>query len=120
MDGDNSKGGRIEVCADNIWGSICSDGFDKTDAYVVCKELDLGESGINNVFYYDDNVTWSLYVEPTVYTNSYFGDGDLPIVYSNMECRGYENTVLECTKQEFGTFTCSRDKVVGITCQDGM
>ena len=63
---------------------------------------------------------WSLYVEPTVYTNSYFGDGDLPIVYSNMECRGYENTVLECTKQEFGTFTCSRDKVVGITCQDGM
>ena len=57
MDGDNSKGGRIEVCADNIWGSICSDGFDKTDAYVVCKELDLGESGINNVFYYDYNVT---------------------------------------------------------------
>ena len=37
-----------------------------------------------------------------------------------MGCRGYENTVLECTKQEFGTFTCSRDKVAGAVCQDGM
>ena len=36
-----------------------------------------------------------------------------------MECKGYENTVLECTKLEFGTFTCSRDKVAGVTCQDG-
>ena len=45
MDGDITQGGRVEVCANNIWGSICSDGFDFTDAYVVCKELGLGESG---------------------------------------------------------------------------
>ena len=41
-------------------------------------------------------------------------------MYSNMGCRGYENTVLECSKQEFRNFSCSRDKVVGITCRDGM
>ena len=45
MDGDITQGGRVEVCANNIWGSICGDGFDFTDAYVVCKELGLGESG---------------------------------------------------------------------------
>ena len=45
-DGDITQEGRIEVCANNIWGSICGDGFDFTDAYVVCKELGLGVSGI--------------------------------------------------------------------------
>ena len=44
-DGDIEQEGRIEVCANDIWGSICGDGFDFTDAYVVCKELDLGVSG---------------------------------------------------------------------------
>ena len=45
-DGDITQEGRIEVCANNIWGSICGDGFDFSDAYVVCKELGLGVSGI--------------------------------------------------------------------------
>ena len=34
--------GRIEVCSNNLWGSICGDSFDTTDAYVVCNELGLG------------------------------------------------------------------------------
>ena len=49
-DGKIGQEGRIEVCSNNVWGSICGDGFDKTDAYVVCKELGLGlQSG--NILY---------------------------------------------------------------------
>ena len=54
-----------------------------------------------------------------MYTNSFFGDGDVPIVYSNMGCRGYEASVLECTKEQIGTFSCSRDNIAGVICQDG-
>lgn len=46
-DGSIEQEGRIEVCHDNVWGSICGLGFDYTDAYVVCKELDFGVSGNN-------------------------------------------------------------------------
>ena len=44
------------MCHNNIWGSVCGQGFDFTDAYVVCKELDLGISGdvhlVNEVVLY--------------------------------------------------------------------
>ena len=43
-DGAITKEGRIEVCYNNIWGSVCGDGFDFTDAYVACKAISV--SGI--------------------------------------------------------------------------
>ena len=43
-DGITTQEGRIEVCYNNIWGSVCGDGFDFTDAYVACKAISI--SGI--------------------------------------------------------------------------
>ena len=47
--GSISQEGRVEVCHNNIWGSVCGKEFNYTDAYVVCKELDLGVSGNDRV-----------------------------------------------------------------------
>ena len=37
--------GRLEVCTNGIWGTVCGISFDAIDAYIVCKELGLGLSG---------------------------------------------------------------------------
>uniref|UniRef100_A0A1X7VFB3 SRCR domain-containing protein n=1 Tax=Amphimedon queenslandica TaxID=400682 RepID=A0A1X7VFB3_AMPQE len=102
VNGSTGESGRLEVCTNNIWGSVCGRGFSVTDAHVVCRQmgLELGES------------------EPIVYTDSYFGDGNKAIIYSDFNCGGSEETVTECHKKEYGSFICSHSNTVGIICRD--
>ena len=52
-------------------------------------------------------------------TNSKFGDGEGPMVYSNVNCFGHENHITECTKNEFPYFHCNRQYTIGLHCYDG-
>ena len=45
MNGVIEQEGRVEVCANGVWGAICDKGWDKSDAHVTCKHLGLSESG---------------------------------------------------------------------------
>ena len=38
--------GRVEICVDDVWGVICDDGWDKTDAHIACQQLGYAEQGM--------------------------------------------------------------------------
>ncbi|XP_019848942.1 PREDICTED: deleted in malignant brain tumors 1 protein-like [Amphimedon queenslandica] len=92
--------GRLEVCVGGVWGSVCDDGWDKTDAHVVCQQLGFSE------------------LEPEAYYGSTFGVSTGPIVYSNVKCGGWETSLNECAKTNYINFTCTGDRIAGALCVD--
>ena len=50
--------GRVEVCINNAWGTVCDTGFSVNDAEVICSQLGHPFSGMHQVCLY---TFWSLF-----------------------------------------------------------
>ena len=86
--------GRVEVNYDSEWGTVCDDGWDNTDAGVVCRQLGFG-----------------------LYGSAYFGEGSGPILLDNITCTGSESTLANCGHLGVGVIrSCSHSEDVGVRC----
>lgn len=45
VDGTNALEGRLEVCFNNAWGTVCDNRFDSDDAQVICNQLSIPFEG---------------------------------------------------------------------------
>ncbi|KAK2893022.1 hypothetical protein Q8A67_013010 [Cirrhinus molitorella] len=92
-----SCSGRAEVRHNGMWGTVCDDGWDLTDAEVVCREMGCG------------NVT-------EVKSDAYFGQGSGPVWMKNVRCNGTESSLKNCVLGQIVQQNCSHEKDAGIIC----
>ena len=96
--GSSYNEGRVEVNYNGEWGTVCDDGWNDTDAGVVCRQLGFGSSG-------------------TAIGSAGFGQGSGSILLSGINCTGSESTLASCG--HFGvniTRSCSHVQDAGVKC----
>ncbi|XP_016302878.1 deleted in malignant brain tumors 1 protein [Sinocyclocheilus anshuiensis] len=97
VNGTNSCSGRVEVFFDGRWGTVCDDGWDQSDAAVVCREL-----GCGNVI--------------EAKNAAYFGQGSGLVWLSDLQCASY-STLRNCNSNGWGQNSCGHEKDAGVACQ---
>ena len=43
--GNNQYEGRLEICLNGVWGTVCDDNFEGVDANVACRQLGYSSTG---------------------------------------------------------------------------
>ncbi|EFJ44986.1 hypothetical protein VOLCADRAFT_37253, partial [Volvox carteri f. nagariensis] len=98
MDGPNAWSGRLEICRNNVWGTICDMGWGWDDARVACRQLGFPAGGEAVEGGWFPNATESS-----------------PIHYSNVTCLGYETALASCLLPNRST-SCNHKYDAGVIC----
>ncbi|XP_025112754.1 uncharacterized protein LOC112575252 isoform X1 [Pomacea canaliculata] len=97
-DGVHPREGRVEVLWHGTWGTVCDDNWDNNDATVICRMLHYGGG--------------------TAVSNAYFGQGDGPVLLTDVGCMGDEATLNQCPIG-YMVSNCGHHEDAGVKCSTG-
>eukprot|EP00105_Crassostrea_gigas_P008727 XP_011423398.1 PREDICTED: uncharacterized protein LOC105325509 [Crassostrea gigas] len=95
--GSTSNQGRVEVYANGVWGTVCDDSWDSSDARVVCRML--GFTGSSSA-----------------YERARYGEGTGRILLDDVDCAGWETSIFSCRHGGLGVHNCGHSEDASVIC----
>ena len=97
-DSNIESAGRVEICIQSVWTSVCDQSWDLKDAQVACRELGYSPYGAMP--------TYSCYTE-----------GQLSFGITSINCTGSEENLLNCSHSNPVLYNCLSHNDAGLICQ---
>eukprot|EP00731_Ephydatia_muelleri_P017359 Em0010g457a len=88
--------GRVEVCYNNTWGTVCDDRFDSNEAIVICKQL--GHTALRILV-------------------PIMARGSGPIWLDDLGCSGRETRLSNCSNYVIGSNNCQHSEDASVACE---
>ena len=99
MGGANHTEGRVEICLNNEWGTVCDQMWDDINAGVVCRQLGLTSAGSITV--------------------TGISEGTGRIWLNNVHCIGNERVLVDCSYTIVNASSCTHAQDSTVRCQTG-
>uniref|UniRef100_A0A8C5QL65 SRCR domain-containing protein n=1 Tax=Leptobrachium leishanense TaxID=445787 RepID=A0A8C5QL65_9ANUR len=96
--GQNNCSGRVEIFYQGVWGTVCDDSWDMNDAEVVCRQLGCGSA-------------------QAAVGEAMFGYGKGPIWMDEVNCKGNEEALHDCSSLPWNTSDCRHKEDAGVSCK---
>ncbi|CAM5129559.1 unnamed protein product, partial [Eretmochelys imbricata] len=93
VNGQDGCSSRVEVHYSGSWGTVCDDAWDTNDAEIVCRQLGCGQA-----------------------MNARFGEGSGSVLLDEVQCRGNESSLWQCSHQGWGTHKCAHHEDASVIC----
>ncbi|XP_060112420.1 deleted in malignant brain tumors 1 protein-like [Heteronotia binoei] len=101
VNGSSRCSGRVEIRPPHSeqWGTVCDRTWDKNDAEVVCRQLGCGKPG-------------------AILSGAHFGQGSGSIWIDDINCKGTEDAITECSANTQGNNNCHHGQDVAVICSE--
>ena len=113
--------GRVEICINNLWGTVCDDSWGITDATVVCQQLGFSVQGhyqlVIFTYRFESYLALFLPTDAVPFSNAHFGTGVGPIHLDKVGCTGIEASLIECPHSSFVSCYSGHSEDAGVRCQ---